>query len=367
MPKINSTIATFAIATVVAASIASTVLKQPWSALPAHAQTADEGSQAMKARWAASATGRVEPKSGEVKISAETGGLIVNVPVSTNTRVRKGDLLIELDSKDALQRVAAARAEVDVRRRELDEEKATGLALDRRRAEDALSDAERKLYAAWRAFDDAADRKRAGDASDGDVNDARKAVEDAQERVTTERKNLATVAARENMPLPTRLETSLAIARSELSMAENAFEKTRIRAPFDGTVLDVIARLGETAAPGPQSPLVLFGDVSGLRVRAEVEERDVAKVRVGQKVVVKADAYPDREFDGVVTEISSALGSPRIATRGPRRPNDVDVLEVVADLEGSPPMLTGMRVDVFFKKDPADQQSSQAQGQARVQ
>src|SRR5690606_15394862 len=127
------------------------------------------------------------------------------------------------------------------------------------------------------------------------------------------------VNARPNMPLPTRLETSLAIARAELALAESAFEKTRVRAPFDGTVLNIIARVGELAVAGPQSPLVLFGDVSSLRVRAEVEERDVAKIRVGQKVVVKADAYPDREFSGTVAEIASALGSPRIASRGPRR------------------------------------------------
>lgn len=364
MPKLNSTLATFAIASVVAASIASTVMRQPWTALPAHAQAAsppsDNGAANPRPRWAASATGRIEPKSGEVRISAEVGGRIVDIPVETNTRVRKGDLLVELDSEAAWQRVVAAQSEVDVRRRELDEEEATGLALDRRRAEDALANAERARFAAWRNFDDVSAKYRAGEVSEADPGEARKAVEDADALVTTERKNLATVNALANMPLPTRLETSLAIARAELSMAEDAYEKTRVRAPFDGTVLDVIASVGEVASPGAQ-PLVLFGDISGLRVRAEVEERDVAKVRVGQKVVLKADAFPDREFEGVVSEVASALGSPRIASRGPRRPNDVDVLEVVADLEGSPPLLTGMRVDVFFKRDQGNQQSAAPQ------
>ncbi len=363
MPKINSTLATFAIASVLAASIASTVLKQSWTAGAAHAQTAAEvdSNSVIRARWAASATGRIEPKSGEVKVSAETGGLVVEIPVATNAQVRKGDILVKLDADDAWQRVVAARSEVEVRKRERSEEEATGPALDRRRAEDALADAERSLFDDWRKFDDTAERVRAGDASEADLADVRKAVDEAQTLVRDERKNFAKVAERSDMPLPTRLETSLTIARAELSMAENAYEKMRVRAPFDGTVLNVIAREGEIATPGPQSPLVLFGNVSGLRVRAEVEERDVSKIRVGQKVVIKADAYPDREFTGAVTEIASALGSPRIASRGPRRPNDVDVLEVVADLDGSPPLLTGMRVDVFFKKD-QDQQSSVTTG-----
>lgn len=96
---------------------------------------------------------------------------------------------------------------------------------------------------------------------------------------------------------------------------------------------------------------MLFGDLSSLRVRAEVDERDVVNIRVGQKVVIRADAFPGRDFEGVVTSLAPALGPPRILSRGPRRPNDVEVLEVLADLDGNPPLLTGMRVDTFFRAD----------------
>jgi HlyD family secretion protein len=51
----------------------------------------------------------------------------------------------------------------------------------------------------------------------------------------------------------------------------------------------------------------------------------------------------------VVTQIAPALGSPRITSRGPRRPNDVEVLEVLISLDGAQPLLTGMRVDAFFR------------------
>ncbi len=60
---------------------------------------------------------------------------------------------------------------------------------------------------------------------------------------------------------------------------------------------------------------------------------------------------PTKDFEGVVTEISQALGPPRITNRGPRRPNDVEVLEVLISLDGNPPLLTGMRVDAFFRND----------------
>ncbi|WP_296202753.1 efflux RND transporter periplasmic adaptor subunit, partial [uncultured Hyphomicrobium sp.] len=152
-----------------------------------------------------------------------------------------------------------------------------------------------------------------------------------------------------DQPLPTRVESSLLVARTDLSQVENAIDRTRVRAPQDGTVLNVWAKPGEMAAPSNDAALVLFGDVSSMRVRAEVEERDVTKIRVGQRVVVRADGYPDKDFEGVVTQVAPALGPPRITTRGPRRPNDVEVLEVLIGLDGTPPLLTGMRVDAFFR------------------
>lgn len=170
-----------------------------------------------------------------------------------------------------------------------------------------------------------------------------------QQKLASARGDLANVNAKPGMPLVQRLESSLAMARSELSAAEIALERTRIRAPGNGTILNMIAKVGETAVPSPDSVLVEFGDLTSLRLRAEVEERDAAKVHVGQRVVVKADAYPDKTFEGTVASISQSLGAPRIASRGPRRPNDVEVVEVMVDLDGNPPLFTGMRVDTFFK------------------
>jgi HlyD family secretion protein len=118
-------------------------------------------------------------------------------------------------------------------------------------------------------------------------------------------------------------------------------------------VLNVWAKQGEIAVVSPEAPLALFGDISSLRVRTEVEERDVVKIRVGQRAVIKADAFAGQEFTGVVTSMAPALGPQRITSRGPRRPNDVEVLEVMVTLDGQPPLLTGMRVDVFFKADDA--------------
>ena len=89
--------------------------------------------------------------------------------------------------------------------------------------------------------------------------------------------------------------------------------------------------------------------MSVVRLKAEVDEMDVSKIKVGGKVAVKSNAYPGKEFTGTVAALAPTFSSPQFALRGARRPTDVEVLEVTVDLEGNPPLLPGMRADAFFK------------------
>jgi HlyD family secretion protein len=363
MLKVNPTVITLGIAGILAIAVGFYVNSVSWGPLAEERTTQANNTgatdstklkndvAAIKPTWAASATGRVEPKSGEVRVTAEVPGRIVNVAAGLNDRAKSGDLLIRLDDDDALTKVAGANAEAQVRVRERNEEDARGLQLERRNAEDAVSSAERSVFGAQQAFDDALDKKRNNSGNDEDVDKARTKFTDANKKLADERANLASVNAKSGMPLPTRVEAALSVARAELTAAEFGVEHTRVRAPFDGTVLNVIAKEGEVAAPSPENTLLVFGDLTAMKVRAEVEERDAAKIHIGQRVVVRADAYPDQDFEGRVGSIAQSLSQPNIVSRGPRRPNDVEVLEAMVDLDGLPPLLTGMRVDVFFKHD----------------
>ena len=358
LKKVNSTIITLGIAGVLAIAIGFYVNSVSWKPAGEEkklAGTEETGSTGTAAptypTWAASATGRVEPKSGEVRITSEVPGRMEDIAVELNDAVKSGDLLIKLDDADALTKVAAATADANVRERDRNDENVRGLANERRTAEDAVATAERALFGARQAFDDALSEQRAGNGSEESVTTARTNLEEAEKKLADERANLASVNAKSGMPLPTRLEAALAVSRAKLSSAELGVEKTRLRAPSDGSVLNVVAKQGEIAVPSPENTLLVFGDLSALKVRAEVEERDAAKIHVGQRVIVRADAFPNQDFEGRVTSIAQSLSAPRIASRGPRRPNDVEVLEAVIDLDGLPPLLTGMRVDVFFKLD----------------
>jgi HlyD family secretion protein len=330
-------------------------------ARPVGAQPANPATPALPAAtWAAAAPGRVEPISGEIRITAVAPGRIAEVLVGVNDKVQAGDLLIRQDDADLEARVAAAEAEANVRRRERDVETVAKPAQDRRAAEDNVAAAERLLAQNRSEFDRWQRARRAGTASVEDFNKARETVVAAQQRLESAKTALRVVNATPNLPLHTRLEAGMAAARAELSAADAAFERSRVRAPRDATILQVYATPGETAAPSPENIMLVLGDVSRLRVRAEIEERDAGKVRVGQVAVIRSDAFAGREFEGKVTSYAQALGPGRLGQKGPRKANDVDVLELIIDLTGTPPLMPGMRVDVFLKPDATVQAAGSA-------
>jgi HlyD family secretion protein len=305
--------------------------------------TGKKTASTSKTVWAASAPGRVEPSGGEVRIAATAPGRIAEVLVALNDRIAAGDLMVRLDDDELIGRVNSALAEVAIRKRDRDNTDVSGKAQERRSAEDGVASAERQLAQTREDADRQLRARRAGTASEADLDKAREA------RLEQTRTTLRKLQSADNLPAPTRPEAALVAARADLSQADAALERTRIRAPAAGTVLQVNAKTGETATPSPETPLVMVGNLSALQVRAEIEERDIGKVRVGLTAVVRSDAFPGKEFEGKIASLAQTLGPSRLGQRGPRKPTDVDVLEVLIDMVGQPPLLPGMRVDVFLR------------------
>jgi len=97
-------------------------------------------------------------------------------------------------------------------------------------------------------------------------------------------------------------------AEADLQKARDELAKTTIRAPMDGLVTMVNAKLGEQVIIGtmnnPGTVILVLSDMSELLAEVRVDETEVAMVRAGQKAVVNVDALEDERFDGTVTEIA---------------------------------------------------------------
>lgn len=98
------------------------------------------------------------------------------------------------------------------------------------------------------------------------------------------------------------------VASAELAQAQAALERTRVYAPFDGTVAEINAELGEFVTPSPPGiptlPPVDLLDISCLYVSAPIDEVDAPKIRTGMPACVSLDAFDDTRCSGSVSRIA---------------------------------------------------------------
>ena len=325
----------------VAAAAFALAVAPAWIAPPARAANAQDE------RWLAVAPGRVEPASGLIKLGAPVVAPILEVLVKPGETVFAGQALLRLTDAEARAQLASAEAQAAMRKRVRNKESTPSGAGPRRRAEDGVADAQAAVFDARTALDKAVAERRAGRGADGDVESARTQLANAQAKLEQQADELRKVTA--DAPLPVSVEGQLNVARSDLQGARATLEKLTIRAPLDGTVLQVNARAGEIAAPQATQPLVLLGDMSALRVRAELYQRDLDKIKVGQQAVVRSDAFRGRDIAGKVASIAPLVESSRTAALSQRNMTDVDVVEVLVDLAEPGPFAVGMKVDVYFR------------------
>jgi HlyD family secretion protein len=297
-------------------------------------------------RWLVVAPGRIEPLSGEVRIASPVAGVIGEVFVKANGTVFAGEPMIRLADEEAQARLAAAETQVALRRKVRNDENPTPKAAVRRRAEDALVDAQRGVSEARSALDKAAIARRMEGASAADLEAARTALAKAQERLVAQKAELRKAEA--DAP-PTQAEGMYNISRSDLAVVEAGVDKLTIRAPIAGIVLQVNAKVGELASPASPQPLVVLADLTALRVRAKVDERDISDVKIGQSVMVRPAAFGGREFPGKVSFISRMVEPGRENVRA--NSTETGVVEVLVDLPEPGPLTSGMKADVYFRRD----------------
>lgn len=100
--------------------------------------------------------------------------------------------------------------------------------------------------------------------------------------------------------------TDYNIARANYDDAVSQLNETVIRTPIDGRIIGKPIPAGQTVAPGISSPMVLMtvADMSKLQIETQVDESDIGKIQMGQKVAFTVDAYPGKIMNGVVARIS---------------------------------------------------------------
>lgn len=99
-------------------------------------------------------------------------------------------------------------------------------------------------------------------------------------------------------------ELNIESAKNQLSSAEKSLDDYRVTAPISGTVITKNAKAGDNINATYANPLAVIYDLSKVKFRMKVDELDVLKIQVGQEVKVTADALPEVEMTGHITNIS---------------------------------------------------------------
>lgn len=290
--------------------------------------------------------GVVEPADRETRVASQVSAVVAEVLVIEGQKVKKGDVLVQLE--DGVERAALRSAEAD-----LAGERANYTRVQRGvRVEDKESVVADAQAAKSRADLSASILSRTEQlaktnaATPDELERARRQAQTDQAvfRSTDARMRAAEAGSRVEEVSFQR--ARLLAAEARLAQAQAQLDRLSIRAPIDAEVLQVKVRKGELYSQS-SDPLVVLGDTTKLRVRMDVDERDIARVAVGATAFVTADAFGDERFKGKVVEVGRRFGRKNIRTDDPIEKNDTKVLETVIELEATTRLVPGQRVNSF--------------------
>ena len=254
--------------------------------------------QAKDLATVVSASGEVKPKT-YVNIGANAFGKITRLYVKEGDRVKKGQLLAQLENVQSNADMNATKASLDAA---VTDAVAADAAMKTSQADlnRAKSDAERNkldwdraqgLYKEALIAKSEYDMRKAGwEQADAGLAQAQARVSQAKAQKDSADRHISQI-------------------RANLTRAADVLQKTIYEAPYDGTITNLPVREGETVVVGiqnsPGSTLMTLADMSVITAEVRVDETDIVNVKLGQQAEVSIDAIPKKVFNAVVSEIGN--------------------------------------------------------------
>jgi HlyD family secretion protein len=234
------------------------------------------------------ANGKIQAQR-KVDMSALVMGQIVNLAVKEGDHVKKGQLLLQIDRAQLAAQAQGREASLAAMQHDLEGAKAT---------------------AAQAQFD----YERAKQNFQGHIL-AEADFQKAKSNLETANANLAATESRMNSTM------------ADLAASRDSLSKTTVTAPLDGVVTSLPIKEGEVTVIGTMNnagtQLLTISDMASVEAVMMVDETSMPQVKVGQRATLTIDAYPNRKFEGTVTEVGSS----------PIPKTDPDLLTLVANSE----------------------------------
>ncbi len=243
--------------------------------------------------YIAVAKGRVDIEGGVIRLAAQREGLIQAVMVEEGDRVKKGQVLARIDSRQAEIGVRLAKAEL------------------------ARAQAQVGLLEARTAFAQRDAQRNENAAQQGAI--AKQIADDKQTQAHALQAELAGAVA------------AVTVAAAQLQQAEFEVEVRQIRAPFDGRIVKRNAKPGDGISTLNVTELFQLAPAAPRIVRADIDEAFIDHVKVGMPAEIISETNPDQKWQGKIIRIGEVFGS-RKQTDDPNERQDVRVVDTVLSL-----------------------------------
>jgi HlyD family secretion protein len=264
------------------------------------------------------ASGRVETPL-RVDIGSQVTGAIAAIPVTEGQAVRAGQVLIELDRAEASAAVEQARAAVSQASARLRQVRQLGFPV----ARETLRQAETNRANARRQFERNKDLFARGFVGQAALDESQRALDVADSQYASARLQASSMAEHGSDLL--MAQATLDQARASLRMAQAKLAYTTIAAPVDGVLIARAAERGDVVQPG--KVLMVLSPNGHTQLVVQIDEKNIALLRLGQQALASADAYPAQRFGARLAYINPGIDPQRGA------------VEVKFDVPQPPPYL----------------------------
>src|SRR5271166_2705128 len=271
----------------------------------ASAQSSDVGGTVL------SATGYIVAHH-TINVNSKVTGRLAWIGVEKGDKVKEGQVLVRLEDEEFRANYEQAKGALENAQAYLQELEHGSRPEEIQQAQHNLDEARATLVNDKLTLDRTKELSSAGVVSRQALDDATAKFDSDQQRVNSLEKAFQLMKIGPRQEELARARGSVAQAQGQLDYAKSQLDATVIRAPVTGTILDRTAEKGElitaqfasAAAGGPQGSVVSLADLNDLQVELDIAQADFARLGPTQKAKVTTDAYPDKEYDGVMAQIS---------------------------------------------------------------
>jgi multidrug resistance efflux pump len=300
--------------------------------------------------------GYVEPVSEIRKLTFEADGVVERCLVHVGQVIETGEILATLDCRNARAAVGVAEQELAVASAERDKLLSGVHPLQITAAERRLAKHQERVRYAQRQLDRQKKllERHASTQEESDL--ARSNLHQAEEELKEATADLNELKTRVRADDRVLVEAKLNRAAANLVAAKERLQNTILKAPIRGTVLEIIKREGEAVRAFDQQPMVVFADLTQLRVRAEVDERFVHLLRAGQEAIVYGRGLGNRRVRASLVFVKPMMGNKTVFSRDAGERKDLDVLQVFVQPEEPLTLPIGLQVevDIYLSGQPSD-------------